>query len=86
MESGNIIRKVFITRAISYMSNNFECCINKYKSPVFDILNAAKCIGLLNTVYGMINGTTPIAGKRHGQNVFGLKRGSWKMHTGKVYH
>ena len=35
-----------------------------YNSPVFDILNAAFRMGLLNTVYGMINGSIQVYSKK----------------------
>ena len=37
---------------------------NMYNSPVFDILNAAFRMGLLNTVYGMINGSIQVYSKK----------------------
>ena len=64
MECTNVNRSIFITRAMAYRNNPQECSANKHRSPIFDILNAAKRVGMLNTVYSMINGSTPIPGKR----------------------
>ena len=64
MEAGNMINKVFIARANIDKENPEAGSDNIFSSPVFDILNAAARISLLNTVYGMINGTTPLYSKK----------------------
>ena len=63
MKVDNVVRRILVHRAIEYQRNPGKCRENKYNSPISDILNAAYRLGLLNTVFAMINGTKDIYGK-----------------------
>ena len=63
MSVDDTIRKVFCQKAIEYQRNYDRGRENGYNSPIFDILNAASRLGLLNTVMGMLNGSVARYGK-----------------------
>ena len=63
MKMNNVVRRILVNRADKYQSNPGKGRENSFSSPIFDILNAAYRLGLINTVLGMINGTVAIYGK-----------------------
>ena len=64
MDANNIVRQVLNYRSDKFMQDVDGHSINSLKSPIFDLLNAARRLGLLNTVVGMINGTIPLYSKK----------------------
>ena len=63
MVETSTIREVFVGRATIYSSYPDRCRQNCFGSPIFDILSAADRLGLLSTVYKMINGSIALHSK-----------------------
>ena len=74
-------------RVNEFYRNIGICSANKFKSPTFDTLSAAKRLGLLYTVMHMKNETTPLYGKIIGRSkrMCGLKHGDWWTHTDRTF-
>ena len=64
MEPDNIIRKFFELRLKFFCENTLECRINRFKSPIFNLLDVAVIFGVFNTIQEMCTGKIPIASKR----------------------
>ena len=63
MDPTNIIRQIFGLRFATFCENPRNGRTNKYRSPIFDLLNVAISFGLFNVIQEMINGTSPIVSK-----------------------
>ena len=55
-----IITGVFKARVIDYIKDRNISVDNNFDSPVFDLLNAGKRLGLLSVILDMLGGTLPI--------------------------
>ena len=77
IDVGNIIRQVFVYRTIRYLQDKVVSSVNSLKSPIFDILNAAGRLGVLNTIVVMINGSTLLYSKRKWSELVWKK--AWRL-------
>ena len=57
LEDHSIYKVIFVKRALEFMQNVPENLVNKYDSPVYDILKVALMYGLLEDIMHMIAGT-----------------------------
>ena len=54
MQPNNVLKRIFETRLYAFDSNTAKCQKNRFRSPIFDILEGALIFGLYNVVKEMV--------------------------------
>ena len=60
----NVVRVIFELRLKSFCENIDERRMNRFKSPIFNILNVPVIFGVLGPIQDMVEGRIPIASKK----------------------
>ena len=64
LDPENVIRKIFELRLKVFYDNVEVCRRNRYRSPIFNMLDVAIIFGVLNSIKEMTDGLIPIASKK----------------------
>ena len=64
MEPGNIVRVIFGLRLKAFCNNLEESRKNRFRSPIFNILDVAVIYGVLGPIQDMTEGKIPVVSKR----------------------
>ena len=59
----NVVRQVFVSKIKRYRENKIKGESNLCQSPTFDMMNAAARLGVLSTVYKIVDGKIPCPSK-----------------------
>ena len=77
MEPLNVIRRVFELRLSQFSTDTTKCRENRFKSPIFDILEVAINFGLYSIIKDMTLNETPVPSKKTWSNL--VWRRAWKI-------
>ena len=64
MDPENVVRKIFELRLNDFCKNVEACQKNKYRSPIFNLLDVAMIFEFFNSIQDMTKGQIPIASKK----------------------
>ena len=79
----NVFEQVFISRLNTFLKDKDRCTVNKYRSPIFDILSACVKFGQLSKLSICLFIKSVLQARMRGQLWSGQRHGNWMMHTGE---
>ena len=77
MDGNNVIRKIFELRLSDFINDRQKGRLNKFRSPVFDILNVAVSFGLFKVIQDMFNGQIKVVSKSAWSKIIWER--AWKL-------
>ena len=77
MEPENVIRKIFEYKLMQFSTDTAKCRENKFKSPIFDILEIAIKFGLYGVIKDMTFNIVPVSPKKRWSNLVWQR--AWKL-------
>ena len=77
MEPENVIRKIFEYKLMQFSTDTAKCRENKFKSPIFDILEIAINFGLYGVIKDMTFNIVPVSPKKRWSNLVWQR--AWKL-------
>ena len=77
MDPENVVRKFFEVRLKSFCKNVEVCRLNKFRSPIFNILSIAMVFGVLGPICSMVEGQVPLVSKKAWSDLIWAR--AWKL-------